>query len=560
MKATNKSQSRKSNPFIWLVAALIFCALIARSFQTPSTVGEDYIPAVYASMVSLLPPVVAIVLALITKEVYSSLCLGILTGGLLYSNGNLELTLNTMLFHEGGGMVTQLGDYSHVCILIFVAALGMLVMLMNRAGGSAAFGDWASKHIKSRVGAQLASVALGVLIFVDDGFNCMTVGTIMHPITDRFRISRAKLAYIIDCTAAPICIIAPVSSWAAGVSYSLPEDMDVNGFTLFLKTIPYNLYAFGTLVMLLCIIIFNVDFGAMKKYEAPMKAGTGAVLDASATKNTDDTFNGTSGEMVHGRIMDLVVPVVVLIACCIMGMIYTGGFYEGQTLIDSFANADGARSLMTGSIITLIFTFFFYIPRKVISFEEFWECIPGGWRSFISPMVILILAWTLSGMIDMLGARVYIHDTMEASAAAVKMFLPFIIYIVAVLLAFSTGTSWGTFSILIPIVCNVFNPSEEMFVISIAACLAGAVCGDHCSPISDTTIMSSAGARAEHIIHVETQIPYAVFVSAISAAGYLVAGVIGYTTNSHLALISLPMVLCVIAGMIAFMGKRMKNR
>ena len=532
---------KKKNLIFLFSAIMILGIFIAITLNTPGTVDpETYTPKVYSTIGALLPPVIAIVLALITKEVYSSLFVGIVTGALLYANGNLEVMLTTMLYNEEGGMIYKLADSWNVGILVFLVILGIMVALMNKVGGSAAFGQWASTHIKTRVGAQLATMALGVLVFVDDYFNCLTVGSVMRPVTDRHQVSRAKLAYLIDATAAPVCIIAPVSSWAAAVTSSVPEGSDINGFSMFLKTIPYNFYALTTLLMIILVTVLKADYGLMKVHEANAIKGD---LFTTASRPYGDADDEPTTP--HGKVIDLVFPVVVLIICCITGMIYTGGFFEGETFINAFSNADASMGLVLGSIVTLIITFCFYMSRGVMTFKAFTECIPEGFKAMVAPILILTMAWTLSGMTGLLGAKFYVHDIVAGSADALKLFLPCIIFIVALFLAFSTGTSWGTFAILIPIVCNVFGEGDtyEMLVISIAACLSGAVCGDHCSPISDTTIMASAGAHSDHVNHVSTQLPYALTAAVISFIGYMIAGAIGYFTESSLALIALPIAL-----------------
>ena len=535
---------RKTNYLFLAVTLVIMAGLFYISGQHPNTVDPaTYKPAVYSTIGALLPPVIAIALALITKEVYSSLFVGIAIGALLYSNGNLELGLNTMLYNENGGMITKLSDSGNVGIMVFLVILGIMVALMNKVGGSAAFGQWASKNIKTRVGAQLATIALGVLIFVDDYFNCLTVGSVMRPVTDRHQVSRAKLAYLIDATAAPICIIAPVSSWAAAVTSSVPKGSDINGFNMFLQTIPYNFYAITTLSMMLLLTIMKFDFGSMKVHED--NANKGDLFTTAARPYGDDDDNT---DKPNGAVIDLVLPVIVLIICCIIGMIYSGGFFTGESFVDAFAGADAPKGLVLGSMATFFFTFCFYMVRNVMTFKEFTECIPAGFRAMVAPIMILTMAWTLSGMTGLLGAKFYVHDLVANSAGILKMFLPTIIFVVAMFLAFSTGTSWGTFSILIPVVCNVFGSGDtyEMLIISIAACLSGAVCGDHCSPISDTTIMASAGAHSDHVNHVSTQLPYALTAAAVSVAGYLIAGGIAYFTESSLALIALPVTLCLL--------------
>ncbi|MBR5931226.1 MAG: Na+/H+ antiporter NhaC family protein [Lachnospiraceae bacterium] len=510
----------------------------------------DYSPQLYGTILSLLPPVVAIVLALITKEVYSSLFAGIVVGGLLYAGGNGELAFNTILYHEDAGLVPNLTDISHVSVLVFVVLLGTLVVLMNKSGSAEAFGRWAQKHIKTRVGAQLATILMGILIFVDDGFNCMTVGSVMRPLTDSHNVSRAKLAYLLDSTAAPICIIAPISCWAAAVSYAVPEQYNINGFRMFLETIPYNIYALTTLLMLFLLVTRKTDFGPMRLHERNALGG-----DLFTTGENTFAEEETVTSNPNSKLSNLVIPVIVLIVCCILGMAYTGGLFDGENLIDAFANADSARGLVMGSLIGILITFWMYMNRRVMKFSEFMSAFPAGFRSMCAPMIILILSWNLSGVTRLLGAADFVHTVVESSAAALQMFVPVTIFIVSVFLAFSTGTSWGTFTILIPIVCALFPASSEMLVISISACLAGAVCGDHCSPISDTTIMSSAGAHCNHINHVTTQLPYALTAAAVSAVGYLAAGVIGFYTNNKLALLGTPCAFVILIIVILILNK-----
>lgn len=474
----------------------------------------------YSTWIALLPPVVAILLALVTKEVYSSLFVGIVSGALLYSNFNLEHAINTMFFNEDGGMLYKISDTFNAGILVFLVLLGILVALMNKAGGSAAFGAWASKHIKSRKGAQLATVVLGMLIFVDDYFNCLTVGSVMKPVTDSHKVSRAKLSYIIDATAAPVCIIAPISSWAAAVTSSVPEDSNINGFQTFINTIPYNYYAILTLVMMIVIILRKADFGPMKKHE--INAFKGDLFTTGGEGKGTDEYIEVSDK---GIVLDLVLPVSVLILACIFCMVYTGGFLDGVDFITAFADADASVGLVLGGFIAVIFTFFYYMLRDVMSFKDFTDCIVAGFKAMVAPILILIFAWTLSGMTNLLGAKVFVADTVAQAAPGLQSMLPAVIFLVALGLAFSTGTSWGTFGILIPIVMGVF-PKGEMMLISISACLAGAVCGDHCSPISDTTIMASAGAQCNHINHVSTQLPYALTCAAVSFVTYIFAGYI----------------------------------
>ena len=509
---------------------LLLIGLIVYTLTTEVIVGDDYQSKFYATWVSLIPPLVAIILALITKEVYSSLFVGIIAGALFYSNFDLELAVNTMLFGtdsdgDAAGMVPKLADSWNMGILVFLVLLGILVALINQAGGSAAFGRWASKHIKTRVGAQLATILLGIMIFVDDYFNCLTVGSVMRPVTDGHKVSRAKLSYLIDATAAPICIIAPISSWAAAVTSSVPDDAGINGFQTFLHTIPYNFYAMLTIVMMIYITVRRVDYGRMKRFEK--NAMNGDIFTSGEEKESGEEHINPKG-----RVIDLVLPVIVLIASCVMGMVYTGGFFEGAGFIDAFADADASKGLLIGTVITLIFTFFNYIYRNVMTFADFTRCIPKGFIAMVAPILILTLAWTLSGMTGLLGAKVFVADLVSGSAVALQALLPAVIFLVALGLAFATGTSWGTFGILIPIVLGVF-PSGELMVISIAACLSGAVCGDHCSPISDTTIMASAGAQCRHINHVSTQLPYALTVAAVSTVAYIIAG---YVKNAAISL------------------------
>ena len=532
----------KNKNLSWVGALFVFALLLWCTAVTPGKVADPatYTCAVYSTFFSLLPPVIAIVLALNTKEVYTSLLVGIASGALLYANGNLELALNTLFFNEDGGMITKLSDSGNVGILAFLVMLGILVALMNKAGGSAAFGRWASTHIHSRAGAQFATLLLGVMIFVDDYFNCLTVGSVMRPVTDRQKVSRAKLAYLIDSTAAPICIIAPVSSWAAAVTSSVPAGSGINGFTMFLRTIPYNYYAVMTVVMSLFLIFTGAEFGPMKLNEDNAKNGD---LFTTADRPYGDDVD--DGNDTNGHVINLIAPVLVLIAACIFGMVYTGGFFEGVDFITAFADCNASAGLVLGSSIALLFTFVFYRVRSVMTFQDFAACIPEGFKAMVSPMLILSLAWTLSGMTGLLGAKYYVANLLGNSASALQYLLPFIIFLVAVFLAFATGTSWGTFSILIPIVCQAF-PDGEMLVVSIAACLSGAVCGDHCSPISDTTIMASAGAHCSHVNHVSTQLPYAITAAACSAVCYIITGLAQAVLGSRASLVT-SLVLLVVA-------------
>lgn len=497
------------------IGVLILCLALLPITALAAEEGAEveYIPSMYATFWALVPPVVAIVLALITKEVYSSLFIGILVGGLFYSGFSFEGTL-THIFN--GGFVSVLSDSYNVGILIFLVILGAMVSLMNRAGGSAAFGHYAKQKIKTRAGAQLATVALGVLIFIDDYFNCLTVGSVMKPVTDEHKVSRAKLAYLIDATAAPVCIIAPISSWAAAVSGFVEGE---DGFSIFIRAIPYNFYAILTIIMMIAIILMKVDFGSMKTHEANALKGD--------LFSTGQAASGQEQEPVNpkGKVIDLLIPIVLLIISCVIGMIYTGGFFDGAGFVEAFSNSDASVGLALGSICAMILTIIIYLIRRVLSFTDCMKCLPDGFKAMVPAILILTFAWTLKAMTDSLGAAVFVADAVQKSAGGFMNFLPAIIFLVACFLAFSTGTSWGTFGILIPIVVNVFmNTNPQLMIISISACMAGAVCGDHCSPISDTTIMASAGAQCDHVNHVSTQLPYVIVVAAISFVTYIVAG------------------------------------
>ncbi len=493
------------------VLSLCFLLMPAIAFAAQEEASE--LPSMYATFWALVPPVVAIVLALITKEVYSSLFVGILVGGLFVSGFSFEGTI-THIFNDGFAAV--LSDSYNVGILIFLVVLGAMVSLMNRAGGSAAFGHFAKEKIKSRAGAQLATVALGVLIFIDDYFNCLTVGSVMKPVTDEHKVSRAKLAYLIDATAAPVCIIAPISSWAAAVSGFVEGE---DGFSIFIRAIPYNYYALLTIVMMIAIILLNINYGPMRAHEANALKGDLFTSGKAAASNEKIPVNS------KGKVIDLVIPIITLIVCCVIGMIYTGGFFEGEGFVTAFSNSDASVGLALGSICAMLITIIIYLIRRVLSFGECMECLPDGFKAMVPAILILTFAWTLKAMTDSLGAAEFVAAAMEQSAGALMNFLPAIIFLVGCFLAFSTGTSWGTFGILIPIVVAVFaNSNPQLMIISISACMAGAVCGDHCSPISDTTIMASAGAQCDHVNHVSTQLPYALTVAAVSFVTYLVAG------------------------------------
>ena len=467
----------------------------------------------FNTALALLPPVIAIALALITKEVYSSLFIGILVGALLYSNFTFE---GTLLHVFTGGIVASLTDSYNMGILIFLVILGAMVCLMNKAGGSAAFGRWAKTHIKSRTGAQLASILLGCLIFIDDYFNCLTVGSVMRPITDKHNISRAKLAYIIDATAAPVCIIAPISSWAAAVA-GFAEDGQ--GFNLFLRAIPYNYYALLTITMMLGLVFFKMDFGLMAKFERNAIENGDLFSGPNPYASMEEEDLGDKGS-----VLDLVFPVLVLVVFCVIGMIYSGGFFSGVGIIEAFSSSDASVGLMLGSAISLVVALIYYAVRRAMTFKEMMDCIPEGFKAMVPAILILTFAWTLKGMTDSLGATYFVRDFVRESATGLQMLLPVIVFIIGCLMSFATGTSWGTFGILIPIVQSVFPMDNPMSIVCISACMAGAVCGDHCSPISDTTIMASAGAQCDHVNHVYTQLPYAVTCAAVSAVTYVIDG------------------------------------
>ena len=498
--------------FAVIMLAFLICCMISAPIS--NAVGTLW---------SLLPPIVAIGLALITKEVYSSLFVGSLTGAVIYAvsaSMGAEGIFTTVV---RDGLIANLADSYNVGILIFLVVLGTIVALMNKAGGSKAYGEWAAKHIKTRVGACMSTFVLGVLIFVDDYFNCLTVGSVMRPVTDKHNVSRSKLAYIIDATAAPICIIAPVSSWAA-VSGTVEG---VNGIQLFINTIPYNLYALLTIVMVIFISLQNIDYGPMKIHEYNAAKG-----DLFTTRNTvyNDEDNKVSS---NGKVIDLIIPVIILIICCVTGMIYSGGFFSGESFINAFANCDAAYALSLGSIISLIIIIIYFLARRTLKFEDCMNAIPAGFKQMVPAILILTFAWTLKTMTGLLEAGAFVSGIVK-SASAIQILLPCILFIVALGLAFATGTSWGTFGILIPIVTGIFSTElagisdageiPKTVIICISACLAGAVCGDHCSPISDTTIMASTGAQCDHVNHVSTQLPYAFTVAAVCMVGYIFAG------------------------------------
>lgn len=521
-----------------VISCVLLCVLMC-SLTVFAAEGEVPDTKYYATFWGLIPPIVAIALALITKEVYSSLFVGILVGALLYSEFSFE---GTVVHIFQGGIISVLSDSYNVGILVFLVILGAMVCLMNRAGGSAAFGRWASEHIKSRAGAQLATIALGILIFIDDYFNCLTVGSVMRPVTDKHNISRAKLAYLIDATAAPVCIIAPISSWAAAVTGFVEGE---DGFSIFIQAIPYNFYALLTIVMMIGMVVMNCEFGSMKVHENNARKGDIYTTESRPYSNASEEEIGRKGTVI-----DLVIPILSLIVCCVIGMIYTGGFFEGASFVEAFSNSDASVGLVLGSFFGLIITIVLYMVRKVLKFSDCMACIPEGFKAMVPAIMILTFAWTLKAMTDSLGAAAFVAEGVEKLAGGLMGFLPAIVFIIGAFLAFATGTSWGTFGILIPIVVAIFAElNHELMIISISACMAGAVCGDHCSPISDTTIMASAGAQCDHVNHVSTQIPYVVTAAIVSFVTYIIAGFV------QSAWISLPIGIGLMIGTICVMKK-----
>ena len=507
-------RNKRKMGYVFLMSLLILCCSSTTVFAADTS--AEYVPQLYATIWSLVPPVVAIVLALITKEVYSSLFVGILIGGAFWSGFKPEATI-LHVFQDG--VVGVLTDAYNMGILVFLVILGVMVCMMNKAGGSAAFGRWAKEHIKTRAGAQLATIALGVLIFIDDYFNCLTVGSVMRPVTDSHNVSRAKLAYLIDATAAPICIIAPISSWAAAVTGFVKGE---DGFSIFIRAIPYNYYAILTVIMMVTLVLAKEDYG-------PMKAHEKNAIEGDLFTTGDRPFENTSENAIYnkGKVIDLVFPILSLIVCCVIGMIYSGGFFSGTGFVEAFSESDASVGLMLGSFFAMVITIVFYVVRKVLRFSDSMACIPEGFKAMVPAILILTFAWTLKAMTDSLGAAPFVASVMNSAAGGLMNLLPAIIFLVGCFLAFATGTSWGTFGILIPIVVAVFQGTNEtMMIISISACMAGAVCGDHCSPISDTTIMASAGAQCNHVNHVSTQLPYAMTVAAVSCITYVIAGIL----------------------------------
>ena len=526
-------RNKKSYLLCLAILIVVLCPIIVYGAE-----AEAPKPALYATFWSLVPPLIAIVLALISKEVYSSLAIGLIFGGLLASGLKFEGTMKAIFEN---GFVSVLSSAYNVGILIFLVILGMVVALMNKTGGSDAFGKWASKRIKTRVGAQLTSILLGCLIFIDDYFNCLTVGSVMRPVTDKHQVSRAKLAYLIDATAAPVCIISPISSWAAAVTGFVDGE---DGFTLFVKAIPFNYYALLTIVMMIVITVWKFDFGPMRLHEDNAKKGD---LFTTGEEKFEDLDRC---EHKNGKLIDMLFPIVALIICCVIGMLYTGGIFSGAGIVEAFSNCDASVGLSMGSFVALIITLAFYIARRSLKFSECMDCLPAGFKAMVPAILILTFAWSLKSITDVLGAKEFVATMMEHSAKGMQLLLPAIIFVVAVCLAFSTGTSWGTFGILIPIVVAVFaGKDSQMMIISISACMAGAVCGDHCSPISDTTIMASAGAQSNHINHVNTQLPYAMLVAAVSFVSYIIAA---FVKN---AIISLVIAVALMVGVLFIIKK-----
>ncbi len=551
-KASVSAMSRRMSGLVSgrRLAMVVLFGIIAAVCLAMPALAEDVAEEIastsryYNTFLALVPSFVAIILALITKEVYSSLFIGIVVGGALAANGNFEHTIKNVFTN---GIVASVSDPYNVGILVFLIMLGSIVSMMNKAGGSAAFGRWAESHIKTRIGAQLATVVLGCLIFIDDYFNCLTVGSVMRPVTDSHKISRAKLAYLIDATAAPVCIIAPISSWAAAVSGFVE---DGSGLALFIRTIPYNLYALLTLTMMLTLTLKNVDYGPMAKFEKNAKAGD-IFSGINPYANAEDEAGSA-----NGRVIDLILPIVVLVVCCVIGMIYTGGFFGGANFVEAFSNSDASVGLMLGSAFGLFFAIIYYVTRKSFTFKEAMGCVPEGFKAMVPAIMILVFAWSLKNMTSFLGADVFVAGMIEGSAKGLQMFLPAVIFLIGCVLSFATGTSWGTFGILIPIVLEAFPWSEgnPISIVCVAACMAGAVCGDHCSPISDTTIMSSAGAQCEHVNHVSTQLPYALTCAAVSTVGYLIAGVLA--VNNIPAVTALPFSILLMIIVAMALGKK----
>ena len=532
----------RKNIFSFFVTFILVMTTSLVVFATGGE-GEEAVSNFYATFWALVPPLVAIGLALITKEVYSSLFIGIVLGGLLASNWHPVAALDNVL---NEGIIAAVSGTAG--IFVFLVILGAMVALVNKAGGSAAFGRWAEVHIKSRVGAAIATFILGVLIFIDDYFNCLTVGSVMRPVTDRHKISRAKLAFLIDATAAPICMIAPVSSWAAAVS-EFTEGTGYSGIELFVRAIPYNFYSLLMLVFIIALTLMKFDFGPMRLHEFNAQTKGDLFTSGKEEQEAEDLQANPKG-----RVIDLIFPVIALVVFCVLGLLYVGGFFSGSDFITAFGDTDATVGLPWGAIVALIVTIVYLIARRVITFKEAMECIPKGFNAMVPAILILTFATALKNMTGLLGAAEFVQALMDSAAAGLANFLPAIIFLVACVLAFSTGTSWGTFGILIPIVTAIFDPTSELLIIGVSACLAGAVCGDHCSPISDTTIMSSAGSQSNHINHVSTQLPYAILVAAVSFVVYLLAAAI------QNAFVLLPVGIVILVAVLYFIKKSVENK
>ena len=532
----------RKNIFSFFVTFILVMTTSLVVFATGGE-GEEAVSNFYATFWALVPPLVAIGLALITKEVYSSLFIGIVLGGLLASNWQPVAALDNVL---NEGIIAAVSGTAG--IFVFLVILGAMVALVNKAGGSAAFGRWAEVHIKSRVGAAIATFILGVLIFIDDYFNCLTVGSVMRPVTDRHKISRAKLAFLIDATAAPICMIAPVSSWAAAVS-EFTEGTGYSGIELFVRAIPYNFYSLLMLVFIIALTLMKFDFGPMRLHEFNAQTKGDLFTSGKEEQEAEDLQANPKG-----RVIDLIFPVIALVVFCVLGLLYVGGFFSGSDFITAFGDTDATVGLPWGAIVALIVTIVYLIVRRIITFKEAMECIPKGFNAMVPAILILTFATALKNMTGLLGAAEFVQALMDSAAAGLANFLPAIIFLVACVLAFSTGTSWGTFGILIPIVTAIFDPTSELLIIGVSACLAGAVCGDHCSPISDTTIMSSAGSQSNHINHVSTQLPYAILVAAVSFVVYLLAAAI------QNAFVLLPVGIVILVAVLYFIKKSVENK
>ena len=525
-----------------LLAAAAVCIPCLAEEASESAEAAEAVSPFLNSFWALVPPIIAILLALITKEVYSSLFIGIAAGALLLKNFNLENAMNRLFT---GGFIASVTDAYNIGILVFLVLLGMMVALMNKAGGSAAFGRWAQTHIKSRIGAQLATILLGVLIFIDDYFNCLTVGSVMRPVTDKHKISRAKLAYLIDATAAPVCIIAPISSWAAAVAAFADDGV---GLKLFISAIPFNFYALLTIVMMIGMVLLKKEYGPMKRFEKNAEENG----DLFSGKNPYAIADSEESEG-KGSLLYLLIPVIVLIISCTLGMLYTGGFFSGENFVTAFSNSDASIGLMLGSFFAIVFTMIYYLISKAMKLKDIMECLPNGFKAMVPAILILIFAWTLKDITIELGAKTYVHDIVANSAGTFQNFLPAIVFAIACFLSFATGTSWGTFGMLIPIVQSVFTMDNPLAIVCISACMAGAVCGDHCSPISDTTIMSSAGAQCDHVNHVNTQLPYAATCAGVSFVAYIIAG---FVPNAVIALpVAIVLMILTLLGINTFTGK-----